>query len=275
LAEEGRQQVAALLDTFAEVVRTNDAQKLKTLLAPGLPEDTVEDLVERLRWLSWTRRYEGYTLDAEIALERVRWQDWSYGNFWLYLSGSNAMGEPLQDDLAELARAMGKWCIRDFDLQEPQPGDLLNVPASIREAMRPEAERLIGMLKAGKTLEIFYGLPREARYRPPQLTGWERVTRDDVPEAISIYQDLEVFKRIMVGEWPPPGSPLKIAYGSRGRLVVVYELPYEWPTAGIHGDKLRVEIHFVLQNGVWSFFQLRLFGRAVPFTFSGGSAAAE
>ncbi len=264
--QEDRAQAQDLLDSFAACIRRQDANGLRPLLAPSLATSEFVPLALRLEGASWLRRYEGYTLDAGPALQGVSWRHWDSGQVEVYVPVTNANGDRFTNRFV-LSRGSKGWYIRNFSVDEPHPGDLINPPPAVAEQIRPMVTQLMGALRDGRIAEIWYDLPDDptARMRVPVLSFWERLGSSDVPPAFSIMDDLSLVEKLRIAAWPDTSGPLELTWLGPGAVTVVYELPYAW-ASGPGPQSLRVELTFTRQKTGWAFYTIRFHGAAVPYS---------
>lgn len=266
IVEDARTQTAALLESFEEVVTSGDPAKLEPILSPQ--RTTELKLLEfQVLQANWLEAYRGYELDAEKALAQTDWQIWLNRKVRVTVPGYNVFGEEVLDRF-EFLKINDDWRIRDFKLQTPEPGDVLNPPDYIKKALQPVAAQVLENLKSNRTIPIMYMLPEDvrSRFREPRATFWDRLFKGGIPEFIPIFDDLETVEFLSIREWPAPDD-VSYGYAEGGGIMAVYEVPYAWPEGGItEPDIMRVEVVFLKGPEGWVLHTIYLVGEAFPWS---------
>jgi len=264
--ERGKEQVVLLLDTLAQAVRLREPALIEPLLPPGMPQQQVEVMKEQLERTTWLQLYKGYTVDAEAAVKRVKWQRWREGAATVTVPGANSMGDHMVD-VVSVVRVEDKWYIRNIGLARPMPGDAVEPPEEIMQAIRPLVRQTMADLRAGNAGPIHYRLPKGAQFRMPKRSWWQKITSAQEVGPIPILDDIRLVQRFSIHRWPGPDEPFYLAYLAPNRLTAFYDVPYDWPEGGINEpDIMRIEMTFQQDTEGWSLYILRLFGKAFLFS---------
>jgi hypothetical protein len=263
--DQGKEQTALLLNSFAEAVRMKDSERLARLLPPGTPVGQLRTATVHFDQATWLLVYKGYTIDTDAALDRVRWQDWVEGRVSLAAPGSNFENFRLLDSFS-LVRVEEKWYIRGFRLAQPMEKDLLDPPEEEIEKLRPLVQEVMDDLRNGRAGHIDSRLPREARFRERRLTFWQRLSVEGPVTPVPVIDDLRLVQQFYIRRWPDPDEAFQLAYLGSGRVVAFHEIPYDWPEGGItQTDTMTIEMTFRKDGDGWSLYMVRLFGLAFPF----------
>jgi len=265
--EQDRQAAVALLTGFQQAMLAKDPGRLRPLLAPGITPTQFLPLALKLEAASWLKSYAGYTLEAQEAVRRVSARRWAGGRVQLKAVAVNADGDRFRNRFF-LARGRDGWYIKDFVVDQPEPGDPVDPPAAIREQMRPAAREVMKALREGRITDIYYlYLPDDptARYRTPVLSFWQKLSLSEPAGPIGIFDDLSIVKQLNIAAWPDTSQPLEFTWLSSGAVSAVYEVPYIW-TAPTEPETLRIELVFVRRGSDWTFFMLRFHGAAIPYS---------
>ncbi|MHC4592812.1 MAG: hypothetical protein ACYS8L_08985, partial [Planctomycetota bacterium] len=267
-AETARAQAAILLGSFEKAMQQKDVRLLQPLLAPTLRPREVRELENHARAAMLLEVYTGYTLDLEAAFARTHWQDWSRGDVQAWVRGTNQYDETFRDRF-HLVEARGAWWIRGFRLDQPRAGDHIVPSDRIKAQILPKAAQLLERLKNRELATIYYDLPDDpaARNRMPTQTFWESIFQGDAPPAISVLDDIRVFHKLSISDWPDPRGDAVFVYVPPNGVGVVYEIPYAWPGGGVRElDVMRMEIRFLRREEGWIFCGLFLSGQAFVFS---------
>ncbi|KPK57846.1 MAG: hypothetical protein AMK73_09715 [Planctomycetes bacterium SM23_32] len=267
VADAGREQVAALLDSFVVAMREQSADLLPPLLSPVLKRHEVRRLCRELTLGSMLARYSGYTLEVQEAVDDVRWKRWQGDRLELEVDGSATVGKPFTEEFV-FVKADDEWRILDFEIGQPVRGDPIEVPAELEMVLLPTVRRIIEKLEAGEAASLHYEvLPEHSRYRRPIQTWWERLTQEAPPPVIMLMQDMKLVKVLQIEDWPEPEDVLHYEFAPPNGVTAVYEVFYVWPAAGIdEADTLRIEMTFMPSDEGWVFYLLRLRGEAIPYS---------
>jgi hypothetical protein len=263
-AERGKQRAAGLLSGLAEALRQKTPDEVVPLLVPDAPPARSRQLYAMLTEACWLEVYKGYTADVEAVLSGIGWRSWQKPTLAVTLVGLNDLDERLEDQV-ELAHVKGTWYISDFSLARPIPGAALDPPKADMEQIRSLVRQTMDDLKEGRAGSIYDRLPKETRFRRPELSFWQKLTgADDKP--VALLDDFTVVKRLHIRNWPRP-EEFALAYMTAQRVVAIFDLVYDWPEAGIQEpDTLRIEITLARGPQGWSVYLVRLFGKAIRAT---------
>jgi len=264
-AQASRLEARSLLDSFAACIRQKDASGLRPLVAPSLAPSQFLPLALKLEGASWLKSYDGYSMEAGPALDAVSWSRWDSGTVGLSVPVTNANGDTFRNRFT-LAHGQAGWYIKDFTVDQPKPGDLVDPPPAVEQQITPIVKSLMSALRDGRIAEIWYALPDDpnARLRAPVLGFWERLGSSGVPDVISIFDDLNVVKRLRIAAWPDTSGPLELTWLGPGAVTVVYALPYAWSDPD--SQSLRVELTFLRRDAGWAFYTIRFHGAAIPYS---------
>jgi hypothetical protein len=266
MVDSARAQAVSLLKTFEEVVRSGDPAGLQPILSPQ--RTTRLKLLElQIVQANWLESYRGYEIDAEKTLAQTDWQIWLSRKVRTTVPGYNIYGEQVLDRF-EFLKIKDKWWISDFQLQKPNPGDVLDPPDYVKKELQPVAAQILENLKTGRTVPVMYMLPDNAasRIRRPRTTFWERLFTGGIPDFIPIFDDLETVEFLSVRDWPAPDD-LIYGYAEGDGIMAVYEVPYVWPDGGVtEPDIMRVEVVFLRRPQGWLLSTIYLVGEAFPWS---------
>jgi hypothetical protein len=267
LAETGREQVTALLESFALAMRHQEPDLLRALLSPVLKRHEVRRLESGLALASMLSGYREYELEVEEAVGDVSWREWQKEELILEVAGSSGRRQEFGEEF-ELLRTEGEWRIRHFTIRRPATGDAVEVPARVEAQLMPTIQRVLVALSEGEAASLHYEiLPEHSRYRRPIQGWWDRLVNGAAPEAIPLIQDIMRLEQFQLAEWPEPQDVLYYEFAPPNGVTAVYELYYVWPAAGIEEpDTLRVEMTFLPDEEGWTFHLLRLRGEAIPYS---------
>ncbi len=121
----------------------------------------------------------------------MSWRDWDMGLVQVSIPVTNANGNTFTNRFT-FARGSQGWYIRDFSVDQPDPGDLIEPPPAVAQQIQPNVKEIMSALRDGRIAEIWYDLPQDpnARMRVPVLSFWQRLGASDAPQAFSIMDDL-------------------------------------------------------------------------------------
>jgi len=260
--DRGKEEATILLDSFAKALRDKDASQLKPLFTPS----TLAMAETKFEQASWLLKYRGYTLQSAAGLDRVKWQSWVAGRLIVAVPGHNFQNDQFQD-VFEMRCVEGKWYLCDFTLSQPVPGALLDPPEDVMAQLRPDVHAIMDDIENGHPGNVVYRLPKEARFRAPELSWWEKFWAGDKAGVISIFDDVKLVQQFYVPRWPAPEEPFEITYEGAGIIRASYEFLYNWPERKIvELDTMTVEILFRRVPQGWELAGLRLKGEAFPYT---------
>jgi hypothetical protein len=264
-ADAGRQQAERAIQALARAVVDKDPALITPFLSPRLSPRDVSLLQSRLEQASWLERYSGYTPDLVEALGGTSWRDWRRPEVCLAVPVVAAYGQTSEDELT-LEKVEDEWLIKGLQMAEPRPGDLLDPPAAVRRAIEPQARELMADLEGGHYSSVMYALPKDqaSRFRPPVLSWWERLIGSSVA-GISVLSDLETMQEFSILAWPDLQAVPQLVYDSPNVIAVLYEVPYVWLRGGVsETDVLRMKLLYRKTPDGWTFFSIRLSGKAIP-----------
>lgn len=257
-AEDCRRGGAALLASYAAGMSAKDADAVLELI----PERIREALRHRVAEASWLSVYSGYEIEAEAAVEKVSWKKWRDGAVRVRAFTDNAYGERARETF-ELRRVQRKWYLAGLPLAEVFPGAELDPPAAVKDQLRPLVAKYILALAESNAGVIHVALPKEAQYRASRRTFWQRVTFTR-SRRIAIADDVRQLKQLNIRSWPDADKSLPIYYAAPGKLMVHYQVPYNWPQEGINElDTLDVMMVFQQAKDGWELARFILQGKAI------------
>lgn len=263
----GSEQVARLLESFADAVRMKDPAMVRPLLSPLLGPDQVVEREARLREASWLASYSGYALDTPLALLGTSWRRWRRPELDLEVPGTATFGRRFEDEF-ELVRIDGEWRIDDFHMTRPREGDVLQPPEGVKRQLEAKARQITADLQAGRIGSVLSELPSKGSglFREPTRSFWQKLFGMSAPQ-VPLYYDFELLGKLTVTRWPQPEDPVVFCYAGSGCVAVHYELPYVWPEGGIRQkDILRMSLIFLDTQQGWAFYSIRLSGKAIPYS---------
>jgi len=265
-AGDARAQAAQLLDTFALAVRQDNEDLVASLLSRSLSPGEAGALLNRVRRVSWLKRYTGYRVDSARAVRRVGWRQWVLGRARVEASCTNLAGERFTDVFG-FVRDGEQWAICDVELNGPVPGDELDLPQDVMVELRPTLEGFLDNLRNGRIADVMYDLPKESLLREPKTSFWDRLWGNVPDGPVNIYADLETMQNFSFSQWPEADKPHVVLYVPPGGIDVRYLVPYAWPAGGVEEtDMLHVDIIFMKDGGRWTVRSLRLSGKGIPFS---------
>lgn len=261
LLEQDRRQVTEALEPLAAALRNKNPAGLRQVMLPNLPSERVVTLATRLAQASWLPRYSGYSLQ-EPPLGNVDERGLAEGLVEVEVLGVNDMGRRLTDTV-HLVRKQQTWWIRDFELQQPEPGDTVQPPPEMTAGLREKVLPLMQNLREGHVWYIWGELPKtgSGRYRLQKKKGFLGLFSGK--EAVPLHQDLQIVRRLDFTGWPDPIEDMDLVYLGPGAMAAAYDVPYAWGT-GPEPDLLHVEFTFVHQIDGWQFQRVDFRGKAIP-----------
>ena len=162
-------------------------------------------------------------------------------------------------------RQAGERVVRVTDFGA-EPDSRRNATAAVRRAIEPQARELMADLEGGHYSSVMYALPKDqaSRFRPPVLSWWERLIGSSVA-GISVLSDLETMQEFSILAWPDLQAVPQLVYDSPNVIAVLYEVPYVWLRGGVsETDVLRMKLLYRKTPDGWTFFSIRLSGKAIP-----------
>ena len=267
-ADDGREQVAQLLDQFSEAMREQDPNALRPLLSPAVREGEERHLVTVLGRSSWLTLHTGYRLQSDRALDRVSWREWQEPTLLLEIEGRNTYNAMFTDTF-ELARVEDTWYLTGFRTARARRGAPIDPPDSIRKAIAPQAAAVLAALAEGDTGTLLYTLLPDGTLsaRKPKSSWWQRITGRAPRGPVPIYRDLEHLRNFSFSYWPHPEEDMELAFEPPNGVIAIYEVEYTWRGDDAEdAEVLRIELSFMPTANGWQFAHFNLSGEGIPFS---------
>ena len=261
-----QQEIAVLIDQFAQAVRDKDPEAASAMLGVDLNPSQRAVATVSIREATWLRLYTGYTPDSEAAAKRLSMGAARKGVAQLKVGATNADGTSFTDRFM-FVRRLGKWVLANARLQQPLVGEELDLPPDVREKIRPVVKNVMQSFRQRAFTRIVTLLPaeRDAYYRKPRPSFWQRLFGSYAE--YSLYDDLERVRGFEVLHWPDADKELPLGFLGPTYVVAVYDVPYTWPEGGIdRPDNLRVELFVLCKHGEWRLHRLKLYAKGLAGT---------
>lgn len=263
-AEQNREQVVELLNSFADRVAQDDWKGAAELLSPAVRPEKEQALRREARMASWLALYTGYELEARDTVDGYSLSTWLQDRVELEVSATNEARVKWEDMFTVISAGDEGWKLVDFKLREPLEGEALDLPEEDRKEVAEVASWVLQQLQNDKYEKVLGRLPRRrsTHYRKAKQSWWQSLFSD--AGIMWLGDDLKRVTELNVQHWPDPERSLPVAFVGEGHVVVTYDIPYTWPEGGIgQTDDLRTEMFMVKTPEEWKLIMVRFYGKAI------------
>lgn len=264
-AQQNREQVVQLLNSFADNIAQDDWKAAVELLSPGVRAEREQVIHRQIRVATWLAFYTGYELEARETVEGYDISAWLQEKVQLEVPATNAAKIKFEDRFTVVNAKDDGWKLLDVKLQKPLRGEALDLPEEHRKEVAEITAWVLDKLKNDKPEKVLARLPRNTstHYRRGEQSWW--ASWFSGPGTHWLGDDLKRVTELNVQHWPNPERSLPTAFIGEGHVVVTYSIPYTWPEGGIgQTDDLKTEMFMVKTPEEWRLMMIRFYGKAIP-----------